>query len=292
VDDEGWLIENFEANQERLRSVAYRMLGSGAEAEEAVQDAWIRLRRADARDIENFPGWLTTIVARVCLDRLRWRRARPENPTSGRVADLRTRSAEELDPQDQVLMAESVGSALLVVLDLLAPSERVAFVLHDIFAVPFDEIGPIIGRSTDASRQLASRARRRLREDPAAPRVDLPRQREVVGAFLAASQHGDFEALLALLDPEVRFRADPVARAMRGVPDDKRGARTVAGDFAGRAQGAQLALIDGLAGLMWAPGGKPRGVFMFQVADSRIWQITLVVDPERIAQLDIVALAN
>jgi RNA polymerase sigma-70 factor (ECF subfamily) len=292
VDDEGRLIESFEANQGRLRSVAYRMLGSEAEAEDAVQDMWIRLSRADAGGIENFAGWLTTIVARVCLDRLRWRQARPEDPTAGRVHDIPASSPEHLDPQDQVLMAESVGSALLVVLDLLGPAERVAFVLHDIFAVPFDEIGPIIGRSTDASRQLTSRARRRLQQDPAAPQVDLPRQRQVVGAFLAASQKGDFDALLALLDPDVMFRADAAARAMTGVPDDKRGARVVAGDFAGRAQGAQLALIDGVAGMMWAPGGRPRAVFMFQVMEGRIVQITLLVDQERIAELDLVALAG
>ena len=292
MDDEGWLVEHFEANHDRLRAVAYRMLGSQAEADDALQDAWIRLGRAGARDVENFAGWLTTVVARVCLDRLRRRQARPEDPTGGGVLDFSSTSAADFDPEDQVVMAESVGSALLVVLDLLAPAERVAFVLHDIFAVPFDEIGPIIGRSSDASRQLASRARRRLQQDHTVPYIDLPRQREVVGAFLAASQNGDFDALLALLDPDVKFRADAVARAMTGVPADKRGARVVAGDFVGRAHGAQLALIDGVAGLMWAPGGRPRGVFMFQVTDIGIVQITLIADPGRIAELDIVALAG
>lgn len=289
MDDDAWLIDAIEANQARLRAVAYRMLGSEADAEDAVQEAWIRLSRADARGVENFAGWLTTIVARVCLDRLRWRQARPEEPSGGQVPDVPASAAEE-DPEAEVVMAESVGSALLVVLDLLAPAERVTFVLHDIFAVPFGEIGPIIGRSTDACRQLASRARRRLQQDPAAPDVDLPRQRQVVSAFLAASHNGDFDALLTLLDPDVTFRADATARRMAGVPGDKRGARAVATDFVGHTQGAQLALIDGIAGIAWAPGGKPRGVFVFTVTGGRIVQISLVADPDRIEQLDIVTI--
>jgi RNA polymerase sigma-70 factor (ECF subfamily) len=289
VNDDAWLIESFGANQGRLRAVAYRMLGSEADAEDAVQEAWIRLSRADARGVENFSGWLTTIVARVCLDRLRWRQSRPEEPSGGQVPAEPVSAAAE-DPEAQVLMAESVGSALLVLLDRLAPAERVAFVLHDIFAVPFDEIGPTIGRSTEGSRQLASRARRRLQQDPAAPEIDLPRQRRVVSAFLAAAHNGDFDALLALLDPDVMFRADDAARRMTGVPDAKRGARAVATDFAGHTQGAQLALVDGIAGLVWAPGGKPRGVFSFRVTNGRIVQISLVADPDRIQQLDIVTI--
>lgn len=221
MEGSGWLSEQFHGSRSRLEAVAYRMLGSREEAEDAVQESWIRLQHGDASGVENLQGWLTTIVARVCLDRLRARRARPEEPAGAPVPEGPERADDDLGPAEQALLADSVGSALLVVLDLLAPAERVAFVLHDVFAVPFDEIGPIIGRSTEAARQVASRARRRI-QGASGVTVDLTRHREVVDAFVAASKGGDFRALVALLDPDVTFRPDAAAVRM-GAPSEAQG---------------------------------------------------------------------
>jgi RNA polymerase sigma factor (sigma-70 family) len=294
VNDKEWLAERFEAHRDRLRAVAYRMLGSRAEADDAVQEAWIRLSRSDHGAVENLGGWLTTVVGRVCLDLLRARRSRREQPV-----DEQEQLAAPDDPEQQALLADSVGLAMLVVLDTLGPAERLAFVLHDMFAVPFDEIAPIVGRSPDATKMLASRARRRVRLATTAPTPDLARQREVVGAFLAASRDGDFEALLALLDPEVVLRADDAvvrasaARADRGAPPlapEVRGAAAVAGTFAGRAQHAEPVLVNGSVGLAWPPGGTPRVVFGLTVQDGRITAIDIIGDPDRLAALEVAGL--
>src|SRR5947207_5922963 len=247
--DDNWLAEEFEASRPRLHAVAYRMLGSHADADDAVQEAWLRLAGGDHDRIENAGGLLTTVVGRVCLDRLRARRSRPEEPIEASLA-----ATVDDDPADHSVLADSVGSALLVVLDLLGPAERLAFVLHDVFAVPFDEIGEVLDRSPEAARQLASRARRRLQgSDPDAD-VDIERQREVVDAFLRAAHAGDFEALVRLLDPDVVLVPDAAATRM-GALRETVGAHAVARALSGGAQGAHLAIIDGLAGLVGAPAG-------------------------------------
>jgi RNA polymerase sigma-70 factor, ECF subfamily len=283
MNDHEWLADRFEANRTHLRAVAYRMLGSRSEAEDAVQEAWLRLSRSGATGVDNLGGWLRTVVARVCLDMLRTRKARREEPLGTHLPDPVVSGADGVDPEQQVLMAESVGLALLVVLDALAPAERVAFVLHDMFGVPFDEIAPIVGRSPAAARQLASRARRRVQGAATVP-DDLSRRREVVDAFLAASQGGDFDALLAVLDPEVVLRADRAA-VQTGAPREVRGAAAVARTFAGRARAAQPALVNGAPGLVWAPGGTPRVVFDFTITRGKILQIEMVAEPERLRQL-------
>ncbi len=283
-----WLTEGFEANRNHLRSVAYRMLGSPTEADDAVQEAWLRLNRSDASDVENLGGWLTTVVARVCLDMLRSRAARREEPV-GDVPEPIVSHEEVIDPEHEAVLADSVGLALLVVLDTLSPAERVAFVLHDMFAVPFEEIAPIVGRSPDAARQLASRARRRVQGVAPAPDADLTRRRQIVDAFLAASRDGNFNALVAVLDPDVVLRADGAA-VQSGAEEEVRGAAAVAGTFSGRARAAKPALVDGSPGLVWAPGGKPRVVFGFRIADGKIIEIELVADPEHIGRLDLVIL--
>jgi RNA polymerase sigma factor (sigma-70 family) len=280
------LTDRFEATRAHLRAVAYRMLGSYTEADDAVQEAWLRAERADAGGIENVSGWLTTIVARICLDKLRTRRSRPEAP-SGAHPPERTVVGGEIDPADSAVVVDSVGSGLLIVLDVLSPAERVAFVLHDIFAVPFDEVGQIVGRSPDAARQLASRARRRVHDRTGEPELDLTRQREVVDAFLAASRRGDFDALLALLDPDVTVRADDTATRV-GAPRVTRGAARVAAWATRGGRAAQPAVVDGAAGLAWAPGGRLRGVARYTIRDGKIIAIDLVADPERMRQLDIV----
>jgi RNA polymerase sigma-70 factor (ECF subfamily) len=284
-----WLAEQFEASRPRLSAVAYRMLGSRTEAEDAVQEAWLRLDRSDPAQIDNLGGWLTTVVARLCLDRLRARRSRPEASIAEHEAQDLADTAD-VDPAQQALMAESVGAALLVVLDSLAPAERVAFVLHDVFAVPFDEIAEIVGRSPDATRQLASRARRRVQgTTTTAADVDPLRQRTLVGAFLRAARGGDFEGLLQLLDPDVVLQPDDAALRM-GSLRETRGAEAVAGALSGGAQTAALAIVDGLAGLVWAPGGRIRGVIQFTVADQRIVAIDVTGDADHIDALDIVVL--
>src|SRR2546426_6088726 len=252
-----WLAERFEANRTHLRAVAHRMLGSLSEADDAVQEAWLRLSRSDASDVANLGGWLTTVVGRVCLDMLRSRKSRREESLDAQAPDPIESHEVGVDPEHQAVLADSVGLALLVVLETLAPAERVAFVLHDMFDLPFDEIAPIVGRSPTAARQLASRARRRVQGAALVSEPDLPRQRKVVDAFLAASRGGDFEALLAVLDPEVVLRADRAAVQI-GASGEVRGAAAVARTFAGRAKEAQPALIDGAAGLVGAPGGRPR----------------------------------
>ena len=251
MDDGTWLSTRFEASRSRLIAVAYRMLGTQAEAEDAVQDSWLRLQGVHPEDVGNLEGWLTTVVSRVCLDRLRARRARPEDPVGAPLPEELTGPSEDLDPAQQTVLAESVGSALLVVLDSLAPAERVAFVLHDVFAVPFDDIAPIVERTPDASRQLASRARRRI-QGSAGANVDLARHQQIIDAFKAASVNGDFEALLALLDPGVAFRPDATAVRM-GAPGEKHGPNAVATEFYGRAPGAQARPGWPATSARWAP---------------------------------------
>ena len=277
MDEKDWLAERFEAHRAHVRAVAYRMLGSLPEAEDAVQEAWLRLSRSDAGVIENLGGWLTTVVARVCLDMLRSRRSRREEPLETHVPE----AAAGVDPENEALLAESVGLALLVVLDTLNPAERLAFVLHDMFAVPFDEIAPIVGRSPEAARQLASRARRRVKGADADTEADRDRQRQVVDAFLAASRGGDLGALLAVLDPDIVLRADDAAVRL-GAASEVRGRAGVAEFFLGRARTAQPALVDGLPGLVWAPGGRPKVAFEFTVVEGRVVAIHLHADPEHL----------
>ncbi len=250
------------------------MLGSTGDAEDAVQEAWIRLTRADHDHVHNLTGWLTTVVARVCLDMLRSRTSRREQPWEDHAIEHPTQAP---GPEDEAVAADSVGAALLVVLDTLSPAERLAFVLHDLFAVPFDEIAPIVGTSPAAARQLASRARRRVQGAPAAP-TDRDRKREIVEAFLAASRGGDFGALLTLLDPAAVLRSDAAAVEMGSDPEVN-GADAVARTFAGRARAARLADIDGEPGALWSAGGVPRVAFAFTITDGRITAIDLLADP-------------
>ena len=284
MNDRDFLARRFEEHRGRLQAVAYRMLGSLSDAEDAVQEAWLRLSRSDPGGIENLGGWLTTVVARVSLDLLRSRESRREDSLDV-PGHAPVRAAG--DPEQEAVLADSVGLALLVVLENLDPAERLAFVLHDMFAVPFDEIGPIVGRSPTAARQLASRARRRVQGARPAGGADLTRQREVVDAFLAASRAGDFDALLALLDPDVVLRAD--GTAMRsGAPREIRGAVTVAQRAVrGGARAAQAALVDGTVGVIVAPRGRLLMVLRFTLADGRIVEIEAVGDPDRVRQLDL-----
>jgi RNA polymerase sigma factor (sigma-70 family) len=291
VDQNELLADRFEANRTHLRAVAYRMLGSVSEADDAVQESWLRVSRAGDADVENLRGWLTTIVARVCLDMLRSRKSRREEPLGPHVPEPIVSGENGLDPEHEALLADSVGLALLVVLETLSPPERLAFVLHDMFSVPFDEIAPIVGRSPAAARQLASRARRRVRSTAPEPDEDLARQREVVDAFLAAARGGDFDALLELLDPDIVFRVDrgPRSRAsreVRGAAEVMRGARR----YARLAEFARPALVNGAAGLVLAPGGRPFAVIGITVAGGRIVEIDLLGDPARLAELDLTVL--
>jgi RNA polymerase sigma-70 factor (ECF subfamily) len=288
VNERDLLARRFDAERGRLRAVAYRMLGSLADAEDAVQEAWVRLARTDAAAIDNLGGWLTTVVGRVCLDMLRARAARPEEPAGGSLPDPVVTYGDEPDPEAEALLADSVGLALLVVLDTLTPAERLAFVLHDTFGVPFDEIGRTLGRSTDAAKMLASRARRRVRgaapADPA--RVDPARQRAVVDAFLAAARGGDVAALLAVLDPDVVLRADTA-----GGPVLATGAHEVAGRAAMVARLAahvRPVLVNGLPGVLAATAdGEPMSVMAFTVAGDRIVEIDSIADPRRLAALNL-----
>jgi RNA polymerase sigma factor (sigma-70 family) len=289
MDDHDWLAGQFEANRTHLRAVAYRMLGSLSEADDAVQESWFHLSRSGTVGVDNLGGWLTTVVARVCLDMLRSRKSRREEPLGAHVPEPFVSAEDGIDPEHEALLADSVGPALLVVLETLAPAERLAFVLHDMFAVPFDQIAPIVGRSPAAARQLASRARRRVQGADTVPEADLTRQREVVDAFLAASRGGDFDALLALLDPDVVLRADPAA-VNAGASREVRGAPAVAGTFSGRARFAQPALVDGAVGAVWAPGGRPRVVFGFTITGGKIVELDLVADPARLSRLDLAVL--
>ncbi|MET8977138.1 sigma-70 family RNA polymerase sigma factor [Streptomyces sp. NPDC004539] len=285
MDEQDLLAERFESHRRPLRAVAYRMLGSLGEAEDAVQETWLRLRRTDVSGVENLAAWLRTVVSRVCLDMLRARTARREEPVGQRVPDRA--GGEAGGPEDEALLAESVGRALLVVLDTLAPAERVAFVLHDAFAVPFDEIAPIVERSPVTTKKLASRARHKVRGTPAVPAADLARQRHVVSAFLAASRGGDLEALLAVLAPDVVRRADRAALPP-GVATTVWGARTVAREITvlgRRSRFAEVALVDGAVGLVVAPRGRLRLALTFRVAGGRVEEYEVVADPARLGAL-------
>ncbi|MGH9034549.1 MAG: sigma-70 family RNA polymerase sigma factor [Acidimicrobiia bacterium] len=284
-----WLADRFEAHRAHLRAVAYRMLGSRGEADDAVQEAWLRLSRSDPSGIANLGGWLTTVVARVSLDMLRARTSRREEPAGALLPDRMERPAAGSDPEDEALLADTVGSALLVVLDSLGPAERLAFVLHDVFAVPFDEIGAIVVRSPNAAKQLASRARHKVQGSGAVADADPVRQREVVDAFLAASRKGDFDALVALLDPDIVLQADATAVGM-GSPEEVRGAAAVAGVFSGRALAAQPALVDGAVGVVWAVGGRARVVWDFTIEDGKVVHIDMLAAPASLDDLDLTIL--
>ncbi|MEV5968357.1 sigma-70 family RNA polymerase sigma factor [Kribbella sp. NPDC051952] len=290
VAGDDWLAVRFEENRSRLLDVAYRILGSGPEAEDAVQEAWIRLSRSDGDAIDNLGGWLTTVVGRICLDMLRMRRVRPERPVGEHSPTLP--DIDVPDPELEAVQADTVGLALLVVLQTLAPAERLAFVLHDMFAVPYDDIAPILGKSPAAARQLASRARRRVQGTPEPPAVDAARQKEVVRAFLAASRGGDFAALVELLDPEVVLRSDAAVVSLGNAVPVVSGAAAVAGTFSGRAQAARLTLVDGLAGLVWSYRGDPQVVFSFTVTDGRITAIDLRGDAEYLQGVELASLKD
>jgi RNA polymerase sigma-70 factor (ECF subfamily) len=287
MDEPEILAGHFEAHRGHLRSVAYRMLGSLSEADDAVQETWLRLGRADTGEVTNLRGWLTTVVARICLDMLRARRSRREQPLAVSGPEPMGERTATDDPEHAALLADAVGVALLVVLDTLAPAERLAFVLHDLFDLPFDEIAPIVGRSPAATRQLASRARRRVQGASPGAATPVDHQRAVVDAFLAAARDGDIAGLLAVLAPDVVLRADPAA-VEAGAEAEVRGAATVAATFAGRARAAQSAVVDGAPGLVWTPGGEPRVVFTFEVARGRIVAITMHADPDRLRRFDVV----
>jgi RNA polymerase sigma factor (sigma-70 family) len=292
MDEREWLAERFEEQRPHLQAVAYRMLGSLSEADDAIQETWLRLSRSDADAIENLGGWLTTVVGRVCLNILRSRRTRREEPLDVHVPDPIISRGDGTDTEHDALLADSVGLALLVVLETLHPAERLAFVLHDMFAVPFDEIAPIVGRSPAATRQLASRARRRVRGEAPVPDTDVKRQREVVDAFFAAARDGDFDALVAVLDPDVLVRAD--GGVLR--PDASevtRGAEAVARQalrFGSLAPFVRPALVNGAAGAVAAPHGEPFVVMAFTVRNGRIVEIDALRDPERLGDLDLTVL--
>ncbi len=290
MDEHEWLAERFEANRGRLRAVAYRMLGSLSEADDAVQEAWLRMNRSDSSTIENLNAWLTTVVGRICLNMLESRRSRREEPLAGHLPDPIVSLPDESDPEREALIADSVGLAMLVVLDTLAPPERVAFVLHDVFGVAFDEIAPIVGRSPTAARQLASRARRRVRGVPE-PDPDRDRQREVVAAFVAAARDGNFGALLAVLDPDVVLRADTGALPVGGGPRVFRGAPAVAEQALAFARRygtlARPALVNGAAGIVAGESGRAYSVMGFAVRQGRIVEIDVLADPARLRGLAI-----
>ena len=287
MNERDYLAERFEENRTHLRAVAYRMLGSLSEVDDAVQEAWLRLSRADTAGIDNLGGWLTTVVARVCLDMLRSRKSRREEPLTPAAPDPVATGTTGSSPEHEALLADSVGLALLVVLDRLTPAERLAFVLHDMFAVPFEEIAPIVGRSAEATRQLASRARRRVRSG-AATESDLVRQREVVDAFLAALRSGDFEGLLAVLDPDLVVRADVAVTS--GAPTEVRGAAVWAKQAVAFGQLARLvrpALVNGAIGVVMAPRGRLVRALTFKIANGKITEIEVIGDPARLGELDL-----
>jgi RNA polymerase sigma factor (sigma-70 family) len=289
--DQDWLASSFETHRPHLRGVAYRMLGSLSEADDAVQDAWIRLSRSDTSDVENLRAWLTTVVGRVCLNQLRARRTRREAPLEVHVPDPIVSPESGLDPEHEAILGDSVGMALLAVLDTLTPPERVAFVLHDVFAIPFDDIAPIVGRSSAATRQLASRGRRRVRGAPV-PDADLDAQWAVVDAFLAASRDGDFERLLAVLDPDVVLRADGGTSRPTLINVVRGGEAVAQGAVAFRqlARTAVRTLVNGLpGGIARLPDGQPFAVVAFTVVGGRIAAIDILADPERLARLDLTA---
>jgi RNA polymerase sigma-70 factor (ECF subfamily) len=283
-------VSDFEQHRAHLAAVAYRMLGSVPEAEDAVQEAWLRMDRADVTDVQNMRGWLTTVVARICLDMLRSRTARPEQPLDGTVGSARMATSESVDPEQQTLLADSVGAALLVILQRLSPAERLAFVLHDMFDLPFAEIAPIVGRSENTAAQLAARARRRVRGQTPDPATDLVRQRQLVDAFLTAARDGDFGSLLAALDTDVVLRVDATAA---GSATTIRGAQAVAANaraFSANARFAELALVDGAVGIVVAPGGRLALVLRFGVVGDKIAAIDIEADPNRLQRRELAVL--
>src|SRR6266540_4369655 len=289
MDQQEWLARQFEDHRPHLRAVAYRMLGSLSEADDAVQDAWLRLSRADTNKVENLGGWLTTIVARVALNMLRSRKTRREQPLDVRVPDPIIDPADATDPEHEALLADSVGLALLIVLETLTPAERLAFVLHDMFAVPFEQIAPVVERSPEATRQLASRARRRVRGAAPVPDADVNAQWEVVEAFLAAARKGDFDALVAVLDPDVVLRAD--GGGLTDLSRHVQGAAAVAGQALFWSQQVDLtvrhALVNGAPGIVSLPDGRTFSVDAFTVKNGKIVEVDFLADPERIARLDL-----
>jgi RNA polymerase sigma factor (sigma-70 family) len=292
MDESEFLAQQFEGHRTRLRAVAYRMLGSLSEADDAVQETWLRLGRVDADELENLGGWLTTVVARVSLSMLRSRRSRREDPLDVRMPEPIVDRADGTDPEHEALLADSVGLALLVVLETLSPAERLAFVLHDMFAVPFDEIAPIVDRSPAAARQLASRARRRVQGENKIPDADLDTQREVVDAFIAAARGGDFEALLEVLDPDVVLRADPAAVSM-GSPHVVRGAANLARQamaFSRLDLEVRPALVNGAAGTVSLRDGQPFTIAGFTIQNRRIVEMNVITDPESLRQIDLTIL--
>jgi RNA polymerase sigma-70 factor (ECF subfamily) len=292
VDQQEWLARQFEEQRPHLRAVAYRMLGSLSEADDAVQDAWLRLSRADTSDVENLRGWLTTVVARVALNMLRSRRTRREQPLDVHVPDPIVDPADGTDPEHEALLADSVGLALLIVLETLTPAERLAFVLHDMFAVPFEEIAPIVGRSPEATRQLASRARRRVRGADPVPDADLSAQWEVVEAFIAAAREGEFDALVAVLDPDVVLRADG---GLTGPSRHVRGAEAVAGQallWSRVDLTMRRVLVNGAAGIITFLHGRPFSIAAVTVKNGKLAEIDFLADPERIARLDLTELGG
>lgn len=295
MDETEHIAKLFEDQRSHLQAVAYRMLGSVSEADDAVQEAWLRLNRSDTEAIRNLQGWLTTVVARVCLDMLRSRKSRREEVLDAEVVEPTANSDDATDPEQEALMANSVGLALLVVLDTLTPSERVAFVLHDVFDLPFEEIAPIVGRTPTATRQLASRARRRVRSEDTPPREsDLKSQRVVVDAFLSALRAGDFEGLLAVLDPDVLVRLSPGAGAP-GAPQEIRGAENWARGavaFSNLAQFVQPALVNGAAGLVFAPRGRLSRALTFTIVNGKIAEVEVITDRQRLQQLDLSVLTD
>lgn len=284
MEDDEWLAERFEEQRPGLRAVAFKMLGSASEAEDAVQEAWLRLQRSDVTTVHNLAGWLTTVVGRVCLDVLRSRKARREDPL--KVDSDGQLESQGSDPEGDAVLADQVGLALMVVLDTLTPDERLAFVLHDLFGVSHREIASILDKTPAASKMLASRARRRVHRPDSIPEHRRAERGEVVAAFLLASREGDFERLLSLLHPEVSLRADATA-ASWGAPDGVRGAAAVAGQLGGRAQAARLALIDGSPGAAWAPAGHLRSAFIFTIVDDKITAIDVVAEPAQLDRLDV-----
>ena len=292
MDEKDQLAARFEEERTRLEAVAYRMLGSAAEADDAVQETWQRLNRVDAGEIENLAGWLTTVVGRVCLNMLRTRRTRREEPIDTYVPDPIVSREGAVDPEHEVQLADSVGLALLVVLETLAPAERLAFVLHDMFSVPFDEIATIVDRSPTATRQLASRARRRVQGAPTVPDADLTRQREVVDAFFAAARQGDFEALVSVLDPDIVLRSDGGVRRAAATAA-ARGPEAVAGRalmFASPSATLVPVLVNGAAGVMVVAGGRVVSIMGFTVVGGRVVAIDALADPDRLAGLDLPSL--
>ena len=292
MDEHEFLAQQFEEHRTRLRAVAYRMLGSLGEADDAVQETWLRLNRIDSDDVKNLGGWLTTVVARVSLNILRSRRSRPEEPLDARMPEPIVDRADGTDPEHEALLADSVGLALLVVLETLNPAERLAFVLHDMFAVPFDEIAPIVDRSPEAARQLASRARRRVQGEKAIPDADLDTQREVVDAFLAAARDGDFEGLLEVLDPDVVLRADRGAVAI-GSARVVRGAVNVARQASAFSRldiDVRPALVNGAVGTVTLRDGRPFAIAGFTIQNRRIVEMDVLADPERLSEIDLAIL--